>query len=517
VPAPSFEADVLFVGAGVSTSYTLLALLDRLHSSPPTKPIRIVVVERADDAYGGLPYGDRSGHTSLIITSLKDFLPPTERERFAAWLASNKGWAFDRFRAEGGALSAKWWTSNERAIADNDWNNLYLPRTVFGAYIADRVQTAIDTYGAEGWLHVTLLHDTVTAIRPHGDGYVVSNSASTICQARQIVLAIGTTPNAGRLTADESLPAALCLIDQPYEPSIADTLNRIHATLDRVGSTVRVLLVGGNASTLEMLYLLNDSSHEQLRSAEYYVLSPRGILPERLVDARADVAFEPLALNALRPEACTARQVYEAAIADISCGTELGLTVSDTLAPISRAIGAVVSSLPLEEKASFAQVWGVAIGRFQRRAGTEYSDLVDELTANGRLRLVAGTFRRVGSINERGATFQFDAAGELRTFPEPMTVIVNCSGFSPVTGQQSRTLLDQLLADGLCRATAGGTGIAVDDDFQARRNLFLMGPLLAGNVVSGGAIWHMEHCGRVSTFGARLGGMLAGRLSTADR
>jgi hypothetical protein len=39
-----------------------------------------------------------------------------------------------------------------------------------------------------------------------------------------------------------------------------------------------------------------------------------------------------------------------------------------------------------------------------------------------------------------------------------------------------------------------------------------MGPLLAGNLVNGGPLWHMEHCGRISAYGTGLGADLARSL-----
>jgi hypothetical protein len=41
-----------------------------------------------------------------------------------------------------------------------------------------------------------------------------------------------------------------------------------------------------------------------------------------------------------------------------------------------------------------------------------------------------------------------------------------------------------------------------------------MGPLLAGNLVHGAPLWHMEHCGRISTFGTAFGRELARDLQT---
>jgi uncharacterized NAD(P)/FAD-binding protein YdhS len=515
--APPITVDLLFVGAGVSTSYTLLAVLDHLGRAPLTRVVRTAVVERADDAYGGLPYGARSGDTSLIITSLKDFLPADERGRFTTWLAANKSWAFDRFNAAGGSLSDKWRNVHGVAVANDDWDDLYLPRTVFGRYVADRVRNAVEAGEQAGWLQHTLVHDTVTVITPDGQGYAVRGSTGTIAHTRRAVLAIGSTPNQGRLTApDAHASFATCLVDEPYEPSVGATMSRIHCSLDErtdENGPVRILLVGGNASTLEMLYLLNDSTHPRLHDAVFYVLSPRGILPERLLAANPDARFEPLALEALDPSVCTAEEVYLAAIADVARGSADGLTISDTLSPISRAVGALVGKLSHAEQLSFADVWGVEIGRFQRRAGTEYCDLVESLTSLERLYLLAGHFASVVGADGDRATFEYTTPDGVRRFPLAMDVMVNCSGFSPVDRQRSETLLDQLLADGVCATTRGGRGIAVNDDFEANRDLFVMGPMLAGNVTARGAVWHMEHCGRVSTFGAVLGETIAGRIA----
>jgi uncharacterized NAD(P)/FAD-binding protein YdhS len=519
--APPINVDLLFVGAGVSTSYTLLAVLDHLGRAPLTGVVRTAVVERADDAYGGLPYGARSGDTSLIITSLKDFLPAEERTRFTDWLAANKSWAFDRFNAAGGSLSDKWRSVHGDAVANDDWDDLYLPRTVFGRYVADRVRDAVQAGERAGWLQHTLVHDTVIALTPDGHGYAVSGSAGPIADARRVVLAIGSTPNQGRLTAaDTDASFASCLVDEPYEPSVAATMHRIHRSLDDrtdADGPVRVLLVGGNASTLEMLYLLNDSTHPRLHDAVFYVLSPRGILPERLVAANPNARFEPLALEALDPSVCTAEEVYLAATADVARGAADGLTISDTLSPISRAVGGIVGKLSHAEQLSFADVWGVEIGRFQRRAGTEYCDLVESLTSLERLYLIAGHFASVVGADDDRATFEYTTPDGVRRFPLAMDVMINCSGFSPVDRQRSETLLDQLLADGVCATTRGGRGIAVNDDMEANRDLFVMGPMLAGNVTARGAVWHMEHCGRVSSFGAVLGETIAGRIAADSR
>jgi len=48
--------DIVFVGAGVSASYTLLGVLERLaeREQPTSEPLRITVVERSEDLFAGL-------------------------------------------------------------------------------------------------------------------------------------------------------------------------------------------------------------------------------------------------------------------------------------------------------------------------------------------------------------------------------------------------------------------------------------------------------------------------------
>jgi uncharacterized NAD(P)/FAD-binding protein YdhS len=71
-----------------------------------------------------------------------------------------------------------------------------------------------------------------------------------------------------------------------------------------------------------------------------------------------------------------------------------------------------------------------------------------------------------------------------------------------------------LISSGVCRATPYGGGIAVDASLAAAPGFYVMGPLLAGNVINGSPIWHMEHCGRISAFGSALGPRLARTLVT---
>ena len=76
------EFDLTLIGSGMASSFTCIRMLERLREEPPPQKIRLLIVEKADDFFGGIPYGRRSGASALIITPLDEFLPP-------AWLAGS--------------------------------------------------------------------------------------------------------------------------------------------------------------------------------------------------------------------------------------------------------------------------------------------------------------------------------------------------------------------------------------------------------------------------------------------
>jgi uncharacterized NAD(P)/FAD-binding protein YdhS len=154
----------------------------------------------------------------------------------------------------------------------------------------------------------------------------------------------------------------------------------------------------------------------------------------------------------------------------------------------------------------------VEIGRHQRRAGWEYCEVVEELVAEGRLEAVAGTFTQLDGGSGRGARVRLDRAGVAAQLDRPADIVINCAGPAAQLLETAPSLVAGLVSSGVCLPTPFGGGIAVDASLAAAPGLYVMGPLLAGNVLNGSPIWHMEHCGRISAFGSTLGMHLAERL-----
>jgi uncharacterized NAD(P)/FAD-binding protein YdhS len=509
--------DLVFVGAGASTAYVLMALLAALCQSPPAAPLRIAVVERAADAFSGVAYGSRAARASLLITPLRDFLPPDELRLFTSWLAENKHRAFDEFLAVDGAVSARWWDRHRAAVARDEFDDLYLPRYVFGDYLVERTHRAIAEAAAAGVATTEVIQDDVVSAQPAGPGYRVSCRGRELL-ARRVVLALGCSPVQPRLPdRDEATSAAL--VDDPFGGMDA-AMARVERALSRPGIGDRpphVVLIGGNAGAMDMLYQLSNSPVVTGRGTRISILSPRGELPERIGAAREPVDFRAERLQTLRgQDSVRAAVVYEAALEDLARGRAEGLSVCDTLRPISDGVVGVLPRLSTDEALDFAGHWGVQLGRHQRRAGWEYYEVVEELTAAGRLDVVAGSCTGVRSAGSSGVLVEFRRDGMDLRLP-PADAVINCGGPVKHVGDAVPSLVAGLIEQGVCRPARHGTGLAVDETLAAAPGMFVMGPLLAGNLVNGAPVWHMEHCGRISAFGTLLGRELAATLLAPGR
>lgn len=511
--------DLAFVGGGISALYTLLNLAELLaptevlRASSPGGRLQIAIVERTPGGLGGVPYTRRSGYSSLLITSLRDFLPDDERELFIEWLNENKHRIFALQRRHGGALSARWSQTHEQEIARGEWEDLYLPRYLFGMYMDERIHRAV--HDAKSYCDVKIIQAEVTDVIREKNGFRVDLANAGSLQAADVVLAIGSNPNHAKLKPPSGANGGdACFVDDPYEPGLDCTLEQIETFLrNHSAASPNVLLIGGGASTMDVLYALTDRWNH-LRPIRFSILSPNGNLPDKIERSSAVERFVPVALQALLLESdITAREIYQAAQCDIALGRSQGLTTSDTLAPISEAVLASVSCLSSAEKQEFSDVWGTALGRLQRRAGPEYSNVAAELAAQGNLTVIEGRFRQIAKVDRTGSLVEIECQGETCLLPETVPVVINCGGFAKIPDLPDNNLLRRLIHRGLVRPTANLAGLLVNDQMEASPGLFVFGPLLAHNVINGTAIWHLEHCGRISRLARELAGILGERLT----
>lgn len=91
---------------------------------PSASPkLRIAVVERDEQFWCGIPYGQRSNIGSLAIQKLDDFADEPEKAAYRIWLEQNKQRWLAFFQAEGGAAAARWICDNRDALDGNQWGS----------------------------------------------------------------------------------------------------------------------------------------------------------------------------------------------------------------------------------------------------------------------------------------------------------------------------------------------------------------------------------------------------------
>jgi uncharacterized NAD(P)/FAD-binding protein YdhS len=301
-------------------------------------------------------------------------------------------------------------------------------------------------------------------------------------------------------------------IDDPYSPGLDETLETIRRFLENQSDSVcNVAIVGANASALEMLYMLHEDAHAKSRIGKFVLLSTLGLAPDAVVDLTKQKEFLPDNLNELKSrDTVTAKELADAALLDIAIAEDIPLGAASSVPIISAALGPLLSKLNHEELQQFACLHGNDIGRRQRLATIQYAKTMEKLKALGRFDHLKARYSRM--LKRPDGQFELEytdtESGENRAYPEPFRVIVNCSGGSSLDDEEVPELLANVIRRRYCQPNRSRIGFDVNKNLETIENLHVTGPLLAGNVIDGRAVWHVEHCGRIIWLAQILGDRL---------
>lgn len=515
--------DLVIVGSGIACSYTLINYIERLKKQLPAKTIKIAVLDKSSEFWCGIPYGSRSGRQSLIITALKEFLPQPERSLFISWLAKNYTLIFHTLEQRRGILSREWLLSYEKAMLQGDWDELFIPRYIFGLYIKDRVEKLLQEAQKEAYLHCDLFDVDVTNIKKNDDIYQIEYSDQAKDEfhilGHKVVLSIGSPPNKigflEQFDVSESSSNTkndVCFIANMYEPSQDDNLDRIFQYLRQSNHPEqnRVLIIGSNASALETLYSLNNIPESQALISKFIVISPNAQFPHRICNTPVSTTFVPHHLTSLlQTPHFKAEQILAAVKQDVELALENNETVNSTYAIISKSVIDALNKLSFAEQKLFVTKYGVEIGKYQRRAGSDYLDIVDKLIFEGRLKFLKGKFLRMTPLESGGSGFEFttSSGGSQQKFTNSISVVINCAGFQDLT-RSSSPLINNLIQQKICLPNDSKYGFEMNENFEAHENFYLMGPLVAGNINEKLRVWHAESCGRIIKLSQQLAEIL---------
>lgn len=495
--------DVLFIGSGISSSYTIINLLKRLSTAKNQRLLHLAILDKHPEFHKGIAYGDRSTTSCLLITSLKDFLPEPELGRFVVWIKKNKKWLLDEFFAEGGILSEQWLEKHNQEIDDDQWEGLFLPRRWFGWYIDNEVSSLIERAIDNGLITVDYITSEVINIAKEKTAYRILGKTEEFL-SKKVVLAVGTLPpksiwpkKYNRINNGKVL-----FIPSPYEPFLKSSLERVKDFLSTcTEANPNVLIVGANAGALELLYKLNDDNDVLDRINKFYFLSTLGLLPDSKFDPTTLDQIKIHNLHALKSsgERITAEKIAKAAMADIEFANNLKIGAATSIKVISKGFVDMLGVLDDEQLEEFACHFGYEIGRRQRCAGEHYASVIDELKTIGRFEHLAGRFMEIdqGSDHRFYLKYKKKDADKPEIHDTSFSIIMNSMGSESLNGQNIPPLFSNLISTGICMPNKSNKGFKVNQQFEADQNFYIAGPLLAGNVINGNPMWHLEHCGRI--------------------
>lgn len=493
---------IAFIGAGIATSYTLIPFLDNLDKQKNTF-LELYIVDKSVDFFKGMPYGDRSGKSVLLIQDLKNFISEPHRTHFKSWLNENIDTLQEEFIQNGGHLAKKWVENNKPVYCKGDWDDLYIPRFFFGKYISQEVLNRIEKLSKDRLLEVHYIQKETTGISKIKDRFTISFEDGSTLEVDKTILSIGSLPYKRLYEQEIKNPLNALYIKEPYGIGMEENMNRIvdfvKAREERNFKT-KIAILGANASGLEMIYKICDKLPKDEFQTSFKTLSSHGVMPDGTIDLEKAKSFRPVHLEALSSvSSLSAEMISEAAHKDIDEAENLGIGAATSVGIISRGFGSLLPKLNRDELLNFACFHGNQIGRRQRCAGNHYLSVVEELSRINRFTHLKGRFSSLEENNE-GLNLIYevhDSKNSNNDGHETFNLVVNCLGSVNLSSNDLSPFLQNLIDNGLCKPNPSNIGFHIDESMQASENLFIAGPLLAGNQIEDKIFWHLEHCIRI--------------------
>lgn len=506
----SSRIDLAFIGSGLSSTYTLIEFINQIGiqnqeflKTGEKDPLRVVMFEKDSWIWGGIPYGRRSGYTSLIITPLDEFLPESELSIFIEWMSENYNWLISPFKKDPGERSQQWLRDSEKKIISKESAGIHIPRYFFGIYIWDKLKDAISNTSQN--IKIDFVNSEVFEINSKSIddniGYEILVKNKITLKADQVLLGVGI-PQVRSLDNTHVKPKDILFLNDPYQPDLESSLQDIDQYIES-NTSIRILIVGANASALELIYQITNLSSFKENQVTFTVISPQGKLPalyikDKVTDFTAKNLEDLYKLN----ENITADVILDALQHDLNYADANNYDISDTLPVFTNHVGNLIKKLSKKEKYAFISYHGVEIGRLQRRAGLEYTQPIFDLIESKKLKFIKGRFTKF--YEKDGKTMVNFVNDEEHTRTDFFNMVINCAGSSGLTKDGMTPLLSQLKSSGMCKPTKSNHGFQVNNKFQIKPGFYINGPLLAGNVVGEMGIWHVEHCGRIISFSKEI-------------
>ncbi|WP_337188030.1 FAD/NAD(P)-binding protein [Phenylobacterium sp.] len=319
----------------------------------------------------------------------------------------------------------------------------FVSRGLYGVYLQELLREAIGPEGHPGRL--LLEQDEAVDVEPRGGRAILRLAMGREIEVDAVVLAVGLAA-----PASESGEAGNLYVPDPW-------------TLDPAAAPEgEILLIGSGLTMVDVALSLDRPGRR------FLAISRRGLLPRPHGPAPAVAA--PEGPFATPREAMTRLRAHAAQVGWRSA--------VDSVRPLTPSIWAGWDLKARRRFLRHARPWWDV---HRHRMAPRVAARIDEMTASGRLRIVAGQVVRLRAEGEAlGVVLR--PRGGTRTIRLSVAAAVDCTGLS---GDLTRLpLLARLEARGLLRGDPLGLGLDVDgslrvvgSDGRPTRGLYAVGPL----------------------------------------
>lgn len=524
-------ADIAIIGSGAAATTTLIEVFSNLINDLLIKrKINITVVEKYPEFWKGIPYGSRSSVNSLTITAVSDFISNgKERALFFEWLKKHQNRWSSYYRENGGIAAKKWLEENLHLIDKSEWEKVYLPRFIYGIYMQEKMLNLLQIVEEKGLAHITLIQAEAIDITKEASLYQIeleysdetimslqnsqteankslmiassplktklySDKKKSHILAKKLVIAIGSAPVKKNVNIPKS---EYMYINDLYEPFLDDNLEKLKNILSRTSNLEErnVLIIGSNASSIELMYLLNHRPDILAVINKLFTISNSGKMPCH-ISAKRYNQYPCKNLDRIKAEGdYDIHSLIEAAKKDLQSAVQDEVIVPFVDRIVEYTIE-LIQILDEDSKKIFFGIYGPQLSRLIRRSGSVYKSSSDNLIKAGILELLKGEFLNIDTTSQGVMLNYLDSNNQSQAHQLPFKVVINCSGSDHLESSSSR-LICNLVRKNICKVNLSKKGFLVNEKFEAAPNLYIMGPLLGGNINKLIHFWHLENLGRL--------------------
>lgn len=516
--------DLAFVGSGVSNAFTLLNFLGNLDQSiTRQEKLRIAVIERDSQLWTGLVYGNRSSVNSLLINNLREFIPAAIKEDFIHWLEAHRIEWSRQLAESGGTAAETWLAQNKKNMDIGNWDDLFLPRRLFGSFLTEQLEAAIARAQKAGYIELDRLHAQVESIRwktgKFDLGLKYHNGDPGFIKAQLAILGIGSSPVQALRTENLSPSHKSAYLADIYITSLDANIDRIRKAMDRTPAARNLLIVGSNASALEVIYLCDQIPELRKAIDKIVCISRSGKLPEIGTRISLDAVILDNLERLKKRNDVQSDELMAAICNDAGDLPRQGVTILDAFPKISEIVVSILGRMDKWQARHFYHNHGNNFSRMVRRGGQEYVDAAVRLKTQNRLTMVPGRFVSLqpGSDNHLlRCVYAANSSDTTENYALEFGMVVNCSGFEALDNTNSSKLISTLIRHGTCQVNPSGHGFEVNNDFEASPNFFVAGPLLAGIFNDRLRSWHIENARKIYGASEDLAKILIDRVEARE-